>query len=250
MLRGTQFLRIEVRPESIGIIKLHEDKLDVIRYLHLMKHLLLLCCLLPNILSAQTAQEILQQVQLRLPQQSITFNGTLKRKTANGFNRVSLPIQTTLRLGDTPAYAHYRIGEITLELHWENNQPIYTFSDKTLDPTHEIADSGMSWTDLSLGFLWWPNPTLIGPTRKINRDAWLLEIPVPNHTDHLRVWIEKEMAMLLEVKRINAKGRRLQTLRIKRLQKIDEFWFAKQIELFHHRNGERSIIYVNETIRL
>ena len=53
--------------------------------------------------------------------------------------------------------------------------------------------------------------------------------------------------MLLEVQRINVKGRRLQTLRIKRLQKIDEFWFAKQIELYHHRNGERSIIYINET---
>lgn len=229
---------------------MHEDKPSVIRYLQLMKHLFLLCCLLPNLLLAQTAQEILQQVRLHLPQQPITFNGTLKRKTANGFNRVSLPIQTTLRLGDTPAHAHYRIGETTLDLHWENNQPIYTFSDKTLEPTHEIADSGMSWIDLSLGFLWWPNPTLIGPTRKINRNAWLLEIPVPNHNDHLRIWIDREMAMLLEVQRINVKGRRLQTLRIKRLQKIDEFWFAKQIELYHHRNGERSTIYVNETIRL
>ena len=151
---------------SIGIIKLHEDKPDVIRYLQLMKYLFLLCCLLPNLLSAQTAQEILQQVRLHLPQQPITFNGTLKRKTANGFNRVSLPIQTTLRLSDTPAHAHYRIGETTLDLHWENNQPVYTFSDKTLEPTHEIANSGMSWIDLSLGFLWWPNPALIGPTRK------------------------------------------------------------------------------------
>ena len=57
------------------------------------------------------------------------------------------------------------------------------------------------------------------------------------------------MAMLLEVQRINAR-RRLQTLRQPFLQKIDDFWFAKQIELYHHRNGERSIIYINETTRL
>jgi hypothetical protein len=108
----------------------------------------------------------------------------------------------------------------------------------------------MSWNDLSLGFLWWPNATLIGPARKINREAWLLEIPVPNHTDHLRIWIEQEMAMLLEVQRINAKGRRLKTLRIKRLRKIDVTWFAKQIELYHHRNGDRSTIYIDEITHL
>jgi hypothetical protein len=144
-----------------------------------MKYILLLSCLLPSLLTAQTAQEILQQVHLHLPQQSLTFSGTLNRKNANGFNRVSLPIQSTLRLGETPARAHYHIGETTLDLHWENNQPTYTFSDATLKPTHEIDDSGMSWNDLSLGFLWWPNATLIGPARKINREAWLLEIPVP-----------------------------------------------------------------------
>jgi hypothetical protein len=215
-----------------------------------MKYILLLSCLLPSLLAAQTAQEILQQVHLHLPQQSLTFSGTLNRKNANGFNRVSLPIQSTLRLGETPARAHYHIGETTLDLHWENNQPTYTFSDATLKPTHEIDNSGMSWNDLSLGFLWWPNATLIGPARKINREAWLLEIPVPNHTDHLRIWIEKEMAMLLEVQRINAKGRRLQTLRIKRLRKIDDTWFAKQIELYHHRNGDRSTIYIDEITRL
>jgi hypothetical protein len=215
-----------------------------------MKYILLLSCLLPSLLTAQTAQEILQQVHLHLPQQSLTFSGTLNRKNANGFNRVSLPIQSTLRLGETPARAHYHIGETTLDLHWENNQPTYTFSDATLKPTHEIDDSGMSWNDLSLGFLWWPNATLIGPARKINREAWLLEIPVPNHTDHLRIWIEQEMAMLLEVQRINAKGRRLQTLRIKRLRKIDDTWFAKQIELYHHRNGDRSTIYIDEITHL
>jgi len=215
-----------------------------------MKCLFYLVILIPLFLSAQNAHDILQQIQLHLPQQPIIFNGTIQRRTEKGFKRFSEPIQTTLRLGDIPAKAHYRIGEVTLDVKWEDNEPVYVFSDISLKSHHEIGDSGMSWNDLSLSFLWWPDATLIGSTRKINRDAWLLEIPVPNHTDRILVWAEKEMKMLLEAQRINSSGKRLQTLRIKRLSKIDNFWFAKQIELYHHRNRERTIVYIDEYKRL
>ena len=109
-----------------------------------MKCLFYLVILMPLFLSAQNAHDILQQIQLHLPQQPIIFNGTIQRRTEKGFKRFSEPIQTTLRLGDIPAKAHSRIGEVTLDVKWEDNKPVYVFSDASLKSHHEIGDSGMN----------------------------------------------------------------------------------------------------------
>ena len=47
--------------------------------------------------------------------------------------------------------------------------------------------------------------------KKINRDAWLIEISNSSHDEKFHVWIEKEMFMLLgaEKKTLHDKGFRL-----------------------------------------
>ncbi|RZO87518.1 MAG: outer membrane lipoprotein-sorting protein [Kiritimatiellaceae bacterium] len=196
--------------------------------------------------SIPTAHQILQRVQQHLPPHPLQLSGKLYRKAPNGYNKVSLPLTATLRLGNPTPTAQYQVDNQTLTLTWSNGTPHYHFSNPALQPHHEIAQSGMNWNDLSLAFLWWPNARLLGETTKINRHAWLIEIPVPNSTERLHLWIEKEMAMLLEAQWLDAHDDTQRTLRIKRIRKIDDLWIAKQLEIIHHTTGERSVLYLHD----
>lgn len=215
--------------------------------------LLVSLLLLPLISTAQTtptADQILQRVRQHLPPQPLHLTGKLYRKAPNGYNKVTLPLTATLHLGNPTPTARYQIDNQTLTLTWTNNAPRYQFSEPTLQPHHPIAQSGMSWNDLSLAFLWWPNARLLGETKKINRNAWLIEIPDPHSPQRLHLWIEKEMAMLLEAQWLDANNDTLRTLRIKRIRKIDELWIAKQLEILHHTTGERSVLYLHDIHQL
>ena len=55
------------------------------------------------------------------------------------------------------------------------------------------------------------------------------------------------MQMLLEVQRLDAQRKKISTLRIKRLKKIDEqLFFPKLIELINHANGERTTLTLDQ----
>ena len=59
---------------------------------------------------------------------------------------------------------------------------------------------------------------LIGTTQKLNRPAWLIEVPVKDEHEVLHLWVDQSMRMLLD-QRLDAQRKKISTLRIKRLKK-------------------------------
>jgi len=127
------------------------------------------------------ADEILQMVQTKLPSDPIKLTGSLKVRTRNGFTKSNLPVEMKLNWGADPATAFYQIDNESLTITWNGDKPNYTFSNTENKATSDILGTGLTWADLSFSMLWWPNSKLVGEEKKINREAYVVDVPVPDH---------------------------------------------------------------------
>jgi len=192
------------------------------------------------------ADAILEFVRTKLPSDPIKLSGTLKVRTKKGFTKASLPVEMELDWGATSPTANYRIGEESLEIIWKNDQPSYTFSNDRNTPTSDILGTGLTWADLSFSVLWWPNSKLIDEKKKINRDCFVVDVPVPDSDKTMRLWIEKKMGMLLEAQTLDARKKELRRMKIKSIKKMDGMWVAKDLEIRNKATGNKTTLQITD----
>jgi hypothetical protein len=100
---------------------------------------------------------------------------------------------------------------------------------------HElIRDTGVSYEDLSLGFLYWPRPILQGEQAIRTRPAWKIDLQAPSGEPIYgvaRVWIDKESGAILRIEGYDKKGLLLRRFEIVSAQKIDGLWMLKQMRI-------------------
>ena len=212
-----------------------------------MKPVLFLLLILPYLLFGQTAEDILTSVKAQLPKSPLTLTGRFRHTSITGQVRTRLPAYAALHLGASPPQASYQIGEQHLRIKWIDQQPTFNFSPEGVTANQPISESAMRWYDLGFSYLWWSDARLIGTSQKLNRPAWLIEVPAKNEHEVLHLWVDQSMQMLLEVQRLDAQRKKISTLRIKRLKKIDEkLFFPKLIEIINHANGERTSLTLDQ----
>ncbi len=215
-----------------------------------MKKILLIC--LASLCSAGAfaqpipADTILEFVRIKLPSDPVKLTGTLKVRTKKGFTQTSLPVEMDLDWGAKEPTANYRIGNESLAITWSNNTPTYLFSNPKNSPSSSILDTGLTWADLSFSVLWWPNSQLIAEEKKINRDCFVVDVPVPESDNTMRLWIEKKMGMLLEAQTLDANQNRIRRLKIKSIKKMDGMWVAKDLELLDQKTGNKTLLQITD----
>ncbi len=190
------------------------------------------------------ADDILAYVRTKLPADPIKLTGTLKVRTQKGFTQTSLPVEMELNWGAAEPTARYRIGEESLEITWNDDRPSYCFSNDQNEPTAHILDTGITWADLSFSVLWWPGSQLVDEEKKINRECYVVDVPVPDSDHTMRLWIEKKMGMLLEAHTLDAKMQRLHRMKIKSIKKMEGMWVAKDLEVTDQKSGNKTTLQI------
>ena len=212
----------------------------------LLMSIFVFSCALCGYSESLPADDILAYVQTKLPADPIKLSGTLKVRTKNGFTKASLPVEMELDWGAEKPTASYRIGEESLHITWSNNQPSYTFSNPENTPTSDILKTGITWADLSFSVLWWPNSQLVKEEKKINRECYVVDVPVPDSDNTMRLWIEKKMGMLLEVQTLDPQKKKLRRMKIKSIKKMDGMWVAKDLEIQDKQNGSKTTLQITD----
>ena len=192
------------------------------------------------------ADDILAYVRTKLPNDPIKLTGTLKVRTQKGFTKTSLPVEMELDWGATTPTANYRIGDESLKITWKNDRPSYQFSKTGNTPTSQILDTGINWADLSFSVLWWPNSELIDEGKKINRECYIVDVPVPGSPHTMRLWIEKKMGMLLEAQTLDAAKKEIRRMKIKSIKKMDGMWLAKDLEIKDQQTGIKTTLQITD----
>jgi len=98
-----------------------------------------------------------------------------------------------------------------------------------------VRNSGLTYEDLALKFLYWKNPKVLGDEIIRTRSAYKLEIQAPrggaSQYGVARLWIDKESGALLRVEGYDMKGRLIRRFEIISAQKLDGQWMLKQMRI-------------------
>ena len=191
---------------------------------------------------AQSAEAILQAARMSPTAQPATLRAQIRGEEAPTPLSISLKDRVISYVFSDPAQT------ILLKLDSNQTQLLEKKSGRITPITgahlhDQIRDTGITYQDLSLGFLYWPRPVLQGEEIVKTRPAWKIDLQAPAGEPLYgvaRVWIDKESGAILRIEGYDKKGLLLRRFEIVSAQKIDGLWMLKQmrIESFEPRKPD------------
>jgi hypothetical protein len=189
------------------------------------------------------AREILDQVRLQQSQQQLDLQGQLRsdatvipfRITQTGpvirytFTNPAEVVQ--LRLGDDGA---------RLDLVLQNSTK--KFSSSRLD--ERIGGMAITYGDLALKFLYWPDAQVIGADTLRARNCWKLRLTAPSKDAPyatVLLWVDKESGALMRMEGYDWKGQLKKRFEVVSAQKIEGRWFLKQMRIEEMEPGTNKV---------
>ena len=180
-----------------------------------------------------TAKEILESVRLQQAQQQTDLEGQLRedekvipfRLSQKGpvirysFSNPDEALQ--LRLGDNDS----RLEEVTRE-------GVEKISPAQFDK--KVRGTGVTYEDLALKFLYWPNARIGGENSIRTRNCWKVELKAPSRQSqysNIYLWVDKEGGALMRMDGFDWSGQLAKRFEVISGQKIEGRWFLKQMRI-------------------
>jgi hypothetical protein len=206
----------------------------------------------PAIITAPTAavaelpsvDALMSNLLARLPSKPIRLSGDLLTTPEEG-NKSRLTISIQLRY---PREATYTIGDafgkpleqLTVLRDKERVSFLYLTGDPmrgapapSLDQT--IQNTGLSWMDLTLGFLWWNGGQIIGEEENRGQPCYVLDrhAPIGGMAPYAstRIWVDKRVSMLLQAHGYDKLANLTRRMSVKSFKKINHDWMIKDLEV-------------------
>jgi hypothetical protein len=98
----------------------------------------------------------------------------------------------------------------------------------------KIRGTDLTYEDLALKFLYWPDSQLLGNENIRSRNCWKLELRPPSkNSQYSRVvlWVDKASGALMRLEGYDSKGQVAKRFEVVSAQKIDDRWFLKQMRI-------------------
>jgi len=190
-------------------------------------------------LQAQDAESILHAARLNPTSRPAVLRAQIRGEGA--------PAPLTIRLKDHLIRYEFTAPDQTILLKLDPTET--ELSEKLKGTTKHIPperlhdsvrDTGVTYEDLSLGFLYWPRPVLQGEETVKTRPAWKIDLQSPSSEPLYgvaRVWIDKESGAILRIEGYDKKGLLLRRFEIVSAQKIDGLWMLKQMRIESFKPG-------------
>jgi hypothetical protein len=183
--------------------------------------------------AAPSAKEILTQTRTQQTRQDMKLEGQLRQ------DALVIPFRLTL-FGPVIRYSfsnpdeslQLRLGDNDSRLDVVKNDGI----DKIAGPKFEqkVRGTAISYEDLSLRFLYWPNAEVVGEDYINTRRAWKLELKPPGHqSQYSRVflWCEQKSGAMLRMEGFDWNGKLTKRFAVVSIQDIDGRTFLKQMRI-------------------
>ena len=216
----------------------------------------------------ETGGEVMRRVRAQLPARPIRMAG-LVRTRRDGKDQDRRLI-SELRFGEAVPRAEYRLfdafGEplTRVEVAWPEGRASFSQWDgdgeRLPDPDagDEVVDTGLTWSDLSLDFLWWPGARLEGSARVKARSCHVVVLPAPprretmgDALDHVKVWVDQKAYFILKAELFDREGERIKRIEVDTIKEIrKDVWMVKNLLVRDWRNGVRMGIRFQEVEEL
>jgi hypothetical protein len=186
-----------------------------------------------------SAQEILGQVRLQQSQQQLDLQGQLRSEaTVIPFRITQTGPVIRYAFANPPEVLQLRLGENGSRLDLVTENSTKKISSSRLD--QKIGDTGVTYGDLALKFLYWPNAQVIGADNLRTRDCWKLRLAAPTKDSpyaSVLLWVDKDSGAIMRMEGYDAKGQLVKRFEVVSAQKIEGRWFLKQMRVEEMQPG-------------
>ena len=108
----------------------------------------------------------------------------------------------------------------------------------------KVRGTGVTYEDLALKFLYWPNARVLGDETVRTRSCWKLQLQPPSRDSqysNVFLWIDKASGALMRMEGYDWNGQLAKRFEVVSAQKIDNRWFLKQMRVEELQPGTSKV---------
>jgi hypothetical protein len=189
------------------------------------------------------AREILDQVRLQQSQQQLDLQGQLRSDATVIPFRITQTGPVIRYTFTNPAeVVQLRLGEDGAQLGLVLQNSTKKFSSARLD--EKIGGTAVTYGDLALKFLYWPDAQVIGADTLRTRNCWKLRLTAPSKDAPyatVLLWVDKESGALMRMEGYDWQGQLAKRFEVVSAQKIEGRWFLKQMRIEEMEPGTNKV---------
>jgi len=206
------------------------------------------------------AAELMQGLMKRLPSQSILLTGDLITTSTNTEDKAKLGIGILLCY---PTLARYTVMDAfgrdreQLSVHRESGPPTLDYQAgnplaNAVPPSlgAPVAGTALTWMDLTLAFLWWPDSKTIGITEVRGQQCYVVDAHAPAGGlapyASVRMWVDVKASMMLQAEGSDALGEPIRRIAVKSFKKINDEWMIKDLEIRELKTDRTTILRIRD----
>ena len=190
-----------------------------------------------------SAEEILDSVRMQQAHQQLDLQGQLRQDT------IVVPFHLTQN-GPVIRYSFTNPPE-TLQLRLEEKgsklEVITRSGTEKIAPAQfdqKVRGTDVTFEELALKFLYWPNAQLTGEETINTRWCWKIKLTAPSRESQyssINIWVDKAGGALMRVEGFDWNGKLAKRFEVISGQKIEGRWFLKQMRIEALRPGTKRV---------
>ena len=190
-----------------------------------------------------SAKEILATARMQQSQQDIDLQGQLRQEaTVVPFRLTQTGPLIKYSFANPPGALQLRLGENDSRLEELSQNGVEKITPAQFD--HKVRGTAITYEDLALKFLYWPDARVLGEEPVRSRRCWKLELRPPSHDSQyssVLLWVDKNTGALMEMEGYDWKGRLVKRFEVISAQKIEGRWFLKQMRIEEMQPGTNKV---------
>ena len=190
-----------------------------------------------------SAKEILATARMQQSQQDIDLQGQIRQEaTVVPFRLTQTGPLIKYSFANPPGALQLRLGENDSRLEELSQNGVEKITPAQFD--HKVRGTAITYEDLALKFLYWPDARVLGEEPVRSRRCWKLELRPPSHDSQyssVLLWVDKNTGALMEMEGYDWKGRLVKRFEVISAQKIEGRWFLKQMRIEEMQPGTNKV---------
>ena len=190
-----------------------------------------------------SAKEILDSVRMLEARQQIDLEGQLREdEKVIPFHLTQTGPLIRYSFADPEEVLQLRLGENGSRLDLVTAAGSEKFPAEKLN--EKIRGTGISYEELALKFLYWPNARVLGDETVRTRSCWKLQSVAPSRDSqywNVVIWVDKATGALMRMEGYDWNGKLAKRFEVISAQKIDDRWFLKQMRVEELQPGTNKV---------
>ncbi|MDB6146462.1 MAG: putative sigma regulatory protein MucB/RseB [Spartobacteria bacterium] len=190
-----------------------------------------------------SAQEILEGVRMQQSRQQIDLEGQLRQEQmVVPFHLIQAGPVVRYIFSNPNESLQLQLGEKDSRLDLVSGEGVKKIAAAQLD--RKVRGTSVTYEDLSLKFLYWPDATVVGSDNIRSRNCWKLELHAPSRQSQyskVLLWVDKASGALMRMEGHDWNKQLAKRFEVVSAQKIEGRWFLKQMRIEQLQPGTNHV---------